>query len=94
MSEHFQTMSALPQEYAREGTQFLKRCQKPSMKEFMGIAQATAVGFLIMGFVGFFVKLIHIPINNVLGTSCPVTVQSNPSFLFVVVALSSQMEMW
>lgn len=37
------------------------------MKEFMGIAQATAVGFLVMGFVGFFVKLIHIPINNVLG---------------------------
>lgn len=71
MSEHFQTMSALPQEYAREGTQFLKRCQKPSMKEFMGIAQATAVGFLIMGFVGFFVKLIHIPINNVLGTFVP-----------------------
>lgn len=69
MSDQFSNLSALPQEYAREGTQFLKRCQKPSMKEFMGIAQATAFGFLIMGFVGFFVKLIHIPINNVLGES-------------------------
>lgn len=67
MSDQFANLSNLPQEYAREGTQFLKRCQKPSMKEFMGIAQATAVGFLVMGFVGFFVKLIHIPINNVLG---------------------------
>jgi protein transport protein SEC61 subunit gamma-like protein len=24
------------------------------------------IGFLIMGFIGFFVKLVHIPINNIL----------------------------
>ncbi len=34
--------------------------------EFMKIAIATAIGFMIMGFIGFFVKLIHIPINNIL----------------------------
>lgn len=34
--------------------------------EFSKIAMATAVGFAIMGFIGFFVKLIHIPINNIL----------------------------
>lgn len=34
--------------------------------EFSKIAIATSVGFLIMGFIGFFVKLIHIPINNIL----------------------------
>ena len=27
---------------------------------------ATAVGFFMMGFIGFFVKLIHIPINNII----------------------------
>lgn len=32
----------------------------------MKIAKATSVGFLIMGFVGFLVKIIHIPINNIL----------------------------
>jgi hypothetical protein len=31
------------------------------------IAMATFVGFAIMGFIGFFIKLIHIPINNILG---------------------------
>lgn len=31
----------------------------------MQIARATSVGFLVMGFVGFFVKLIHIPINHI-----------------------------
>ena len=34
--------------------------------EFSKIAQATSVGFFIMGFIGFFVKLIFIPINNII----------------------------
>jgi protein transport protein SEC61 subunit gamma-like protein len=34
--------------------------------EFATIARATGIGFLIMGFTGFFVKLIHIPINNII----------------------------
>jgi len=34
--------------------------------EFQKIAMATAIGFCIMGFIGFFVKLIHIPINNII----------------------------
>lgn len=34
--------------------------------EYQKIAFATAVGFAIMGFIGFFVKLIHIPINNII----------------------------
>lgn len=34
--------------------------------EFLEISRAVAVGFLIMGFIGFAVKLVHIPINNIL----------------------------
>jgi protein translocase SEC61 complex gamma subunit len=34
--------------------------------EFSKIAQATSIGFAIMGFIGFFVKLIFIPINNII----------------------------
>lgn len=34
--------------------------------EFQKIAMATAIGFAIMGFIGFFVRLIHIPINNII----------------------------
>ncbi|KAL9267312.1 transport protein Sec61 subunit gamma-like protein [Drosera capensis] len=29
-------------------------------------SQRTAIGFVVMGFVGFFVKLIFIPINNII----------------------------
>eukprot|EP00483_Globobulimina_turgida_P003457 UN03463 len=28
--------------------------------------KATGIGFLVMGFIGFFVKLIHIPVSNIL----------------------------
>ena len=41
----------------------LTRVCRP-VAEFSKIAQATSVGFAIMGFIGFFVKLIFIPINK------------------------------
>ena len=41
----------------------LTRLCRP-VAEFSKIAQATSVGFAIMGFIGFFVKLIFIPINK------------------------------
>ncbi|EME30684.1 protein transport protein SEC61 subunit gamma [Galdieria sulphuraria] len=44
----------------------VRRCTKPDRREFLKIAGATAVGFLVMGFIGFFVRLIHIPVNNIL----------------------------
>lgn len=34
--------------------------------EFSKVALRTAIGFVVMGFVGFFVKLIFIPINNII----------------------------
>jgi protein transport protein SEC61 subunit gamma and related proteins len=34
--------------------------------EFSKVAMRTAIGFVVMGFVGFFVKLIFIPINNII----------------------------
>ncbi|RRT56062.1 hypothetical protein B296_00047405 [Ensete ventricosum] len=33
---------------------------------FTKVAVRTAIGFVVMGFVGFFVKLIFIPINNII----------------------------
>jgi protein translocase SEC61 complex gamma subunit len=53
-------------EFAKDSYRLVKRCTKPDLKEFQKIAIATAIGFAIMGFIGFFVKLIHIPINNIL----------------------------
>ena len=52
--------------FAKDSIRLIKRCTKPDRKEFQKIAIATAIGFCIMGFIGFFVKLIHIPINNII----------------------------
>ena len=52
----------------QDSIHLVKKCTKPDRKEFARIASATMIGFLIMGFVGFFVKLVHIPINNILMT--------------------------
>ncbi|KAJ7070880.1 hypothetical protein C8F01DRAFT_1108202 [Mycena amicta] len=66
MSEKIREFVEIPQQFYREGTQFLTRCTKPSDKEFYQICKAVGVGFAVMGFIGYFVKLIHIPINNIL----------------------------
>lgn len=53
-------------QFAKDSIRLVKRCTKPDRREYEKIVIATAVGFAIMGFIGFFVKLIHIPINNII----------------------------
>jgi len=53
-------------DFVKDSTFLIRRCTKPDSKEYKKIAFATCIGFLIMGFIGFFVKLIHIPINNII----------------------------
>lgn len=53
-------------QFTKDSMHLVKKCTKPDRKEFMAIAKAVGVGFCIMGFIGFFVKLVHIPINNIL----------------------------
>ncbi|XP_048556739.1 protein transport protein Sec61 subunit gamma-like [Triticum urartu] len=53
-------------EFAKDSVRLVKRCHKPDRKEFTKVAARMAIGFVVMGFVGFFVKLIFIPINNII----------------------------
>ncbi|XP_038959289.1 protein transport protein Sec61 subunit gamma-like [Rattus norvegicus] len=57
-------------QFVKDSIRLVKRCTKgctkPDRKEFQKVTMATAIGFAIMGFIGFFVKLIHIPINNII----------------------------
>jgi protein transport protein SEC61 subunit gamma-like protein len=48
-------------------------CEEPQLtpftadrREFIKISQAVGMGFLIMGAIGYVIKLIHIPVNNIL----------------------------
>lgn len=42
-----------------------------SSPEFLQICRAVGMGFVVMGFIGYFVKLIHIPINHVVSLTAP-----------------------
>eukprot|EP00277_Geminigera_cryophila_P001489 CAMPEP_0179413110 /NCGR_PEP_ID=MMETSP0799-20121207/4892_1 /TAXON_ID=46947 /ORGANISM="Geminigera cryophila, Strain CCMP2564" /LENGTH=77 /DNA_ID=CAMNT_0021185497 /DNA_START=158 /DNA_END=391 /DNA_ORIENTATION=+ len=53
-------------QFYKDSKMLVRRCAKPDKNEFSKIAMATGAGFLIMGFIGFFVKLMFIPINNVI----------------------------
>ncbi|KAK9090105.1 hypothetical protein Sjap_023282 [Stephania japonica] len=53
-------------DFAKDSLRLVKKCHKPDQKEFSKVALRTAIGFVVMGFVGFFVKLIFIPINNII----------------------------
>ncbi|KAK9827297.1 hypothetical protein WJX81_001926 [Elliptochloris bilobata] len=53
-------------DFAKNSIRLVKRCTKPDRKEFNKITVRTALGFIVMGFIGFFVKLIFIPINQII----------------------------
>ena len=53
-------------DFAVESRRLLQRCTKPDSKEFKKISFACAIGFAIMGFIGYIVKLVFIPINNII----------------------------
>jgi len=66
MADQLQEILDVPREFLKDGIQFINRAQKPDRPEFIKISQAVGVGFLVMGAVGYFVKLIHVPLNNIL----------------------------
>uniref|UniRef100_A0A7N0SZD7 Protein transport protein Sec61 subunit gamma n=1 Tax=Kalanchoe fedtschenkoi TaxID=63787 RepID=A0A7N0SZD7_KALFE len=53
-------------DFAKDSIRLVTRCHKPDRKEYTKVASRTAIGFVVMGLVGFFVKLVFIPINNII----------------------------
>ncbi|KAI5167129.1 protein transport protein SEC61 subunit gamma [Nematocida sp. AWRm78] len=45
---------------------FLKRSKKPSSGEYRQMLAAHTKGVLLLGFLGYIITFIHIPINNIL----------------------------
>lgn len=52
--------------FAKDSENFLRACEKPDVAEFKKIATSCAIGFAIMGGIGYVVKLLFIPINNII----------------------------
>ncbi|KAH8551125.1 protein translocase SEC61 complex gamma subunit [Umbelopsis sp. PMI_123] len=66
VKEQIQEFVDAPKNFFKDGMQFVNRCTKPDQREFLRICQAVGMGFAALGALGFIVKLIHIPINNIL----------------------------
>eukprot|EP00330_Aristerostoma_sp_ATCC50986_P004854 CAMPEP_0114587008 /NCGR_PEP_ID=MMETSP0125-20121206/10087_1 /TAXON_ID=485358 ORGANISM="Aristerostoma sp., Strain ATCC 50986" /NCGR_SAMPLE_ID=MMETSP0125 /ASSEMBLY_ACC=CAM_ASM_000245 /LENGTH=73 /DNA_ID=CAMNT_0001782727 /DNA_START=129 /DNA_END=350 /DNA_ORIENTATION=+ len=66
VSDYVNGLSTDAQNFIQESQFFLRRCKKPDRKEFMQIAGSCAIGFAVMGAVGFIIKLLFIPINNII----------------------------
>ena len=64
--------------FIKNSQNFIENCEKPDRKgkkkltnwlifiEFVKIAKQCSIGFLIMGAIGFVIKLIFLMINNIL----------------------------
>lgn len=52
-----------PVEFFKDGARFVQKCTKPSQKEYLQLLRAVGMGFIMMGVVGYIIKLIHIPIR-------------------------------
>ncbi|ONH66131.1 Protein transport protein SSS1 [Cyberlindnera fabianii] len=62
-SEGLEKITEVPVEFFKDGAAFVKKCTKPDQKEYLKIIRAVGVGFIMMGVVGYAIKLIHIPIR-------------------------------
>ena len=108
MSEQLTQLLDAPREFFKDGAFFLNRCTKPSRKgisslrdvmltiaaEFLEISRAVGVGFLIMGFIGFAVKLVHIPINNILVRGLSWKHSSNHRWQGIRMVVNSSSRRW
>ncbi|KAK9478412.1 hypothetical protein V1514DRAFT_74800 [Lipomyces japonicus] len=72
MADSVQQIIEYPQEFIHDGVNFINKCSKPSKKvynkrlEYLKIIQTVGTGFIVMGAIGYIVKLIHIPIRHLI----------------------------
>ncbi|KAI5190584.1 protein transport protein SEC61 subunit gamma [Nematocida sp. AWRm77] len=45
---------------------FLKKSTKPGKNEYLQLLRAHTAGVLLLGFLGYVITFVHIPINNIL----------------------------
>lgn len=53
-------------EFLKDSFFFMKKSTKPSRKEYSQILRSVSFGFFVMGAISYIIKLVHIPINNII----------------------------
>ena len=52
--------------FAKNSRMLVNKCHQPDGAEYSRAAFATTMGFVAMGLIGFAVKVVFIPVNNVI----------------------------
>lgn len=66
MSQYVESTIEQLQNFIKESIQFIQNCSKPNRKEYIKISTSCAIGFAIMGIIGYLIKVLFIPINTIL----------------------------
>lgn len=45
---------------------FIKKCKKPTKSEAVALIKGHLFGMILLGLFGYVIKLIHLPINNII----------------------------
>ncbi|KAL9380745.1 hypothetical protein Peur_026402 [Populus x canadensis] len=53
-------------EFTNDNIHQAKRCHKLDHKDFTKVVFRTTIGLVVMGFIGFIMKLIFMPFNNII----------------------------
>ena len=54
------------QQFAKDSQFFFNKCTRPDKAEYTKILSASVMGIVVMGFIGYIIKLVFIPINNII----------------------------
>ena len=53
-------------QFYKDSQNFFNKCTRPDYAEYTKILQASFMGIVVMGFIGYIIKLVFIPINNII----------------------------
>ena len=53
-------------QFQKDAQNFFNKCTRPDRAEYTKILQASFMGIVVMGFIGYIIKLVFIPINNII----------------------------
>ena len=53
-------------QFYKDSSNFFNKCTRPDQQEYTKILQASFMGIVVMGFIGYIIKLVFIPINNII----------------------------
>ena len=53
-------------QFYKDSKYFFNKCTRPDKAEYTKILSASCMGIVVMGFIGYIIKLVFIPINNII----------------------------